>query len=153
EEELGEHHLRDEGFRKSLERLALGEPARRRKRGDSGTLALRRRHQTRNLGQERRERLGYAVTRRSIIVKSRLDSRLGLERDGDALVERQDAPGDRGPPRGWHGRHLRKGAPAGRGEEKKKADRDAEKTEHPHTAPENITSAGDRRSSTCGYLL
>src|SRR5881296_2059885 len=127
--------------------------SRRRRRGDSGTLALRRRHQTRNLGQERRERLGYAVTRRSIIIQSCLDSRLGLERDGDALVERQDAPGDRGPPRGWHGRCLRKGALGGRGEEKKKRERDDEKTEHPHTVPENITTLVDRRWVTCGYLF
>src|SRR5438876_11934958 len=103
EEELGEHHLRDEGFRKSLERLALGEPARRRKRGDSGTLALRRRHQTRNPGRERPEARGYWVRRRSIIVQSRLEGRLAPERDGDQPAERREAPGDGGPPRGGTG--------------------------------------------------
>src|SRR2546428_529052 len=113
---------------------------------------LRRRHQAGELGQKRRQRLADAITRRSIIVQGRLDTRLGLERDGDALVERQDAPGDRGPPRGWRGRRLRKGALGGRREEKKKRERDNE-TERSHTAPENITTVVDRRWVACGYLF
>src|SRR3989442_5121212 len=147
EEELGEHHLGEEAFRKPRGRLALDEPSRRR------SLALRRGHQARDLGQERRQRLGDAVTRRSIVVQSRLDTRLGIERDGAAIVERQDAPGDRGPTGDWRGRHLREGALGDPGEKKKKRERENEQTEHSHTAPENITTVVDRRGVACGYLF
>ena len=85
----------------------------------------------------------HAVTRRSIVVQGRLDLRLSLERNGNALVERQDAPGDRSPfgdgwGRGLRRRRLREGT-LGREREERKCERDNNKESFLHTGPEDIT--------------
>src|SRR5213076_1356136 len=138
EEELGKLHLGEEGVRQLARRRGRPAGRRRHRRG----LALRRRRQARELWQERRQRLVDAVTRRSIVAQGRLNARLGLERDGDALVERQDSPRDRGPLCGRlrHGlrrRRLRESASGreqeeGRYDSDNRCDRDSNKHERFH---------------------
>src|SRR5207249_10915129 len=139
------------GGRDPGEKGVRGLAGRQSQRGGRDALALRRRHQTRELGQKRSQGLVDAVTRCGIVAQGRLDPRLRLERDGDALVERQGASGDRSPFCCWGGRGLRRGA-FGREQDEKECERHSRKREPLHTAPENITPV-DRRWMAGVYLF
>src|SRR5205814_1522799 len=99
EEELRELDLREESIGQLATRDALTGDA-GGCRGDEGdALAPRRGGGARELWEERGERLVHAIARCGVVIECRLDPRLSLEGDGDALVERQHPAGDRRPTR------------------------------------------------------
>ena len=94
EEELRELDLREEGIAE-LPGLDRVDVAPRQGGGDAGALAPRGAHKSAQLRKKGRQRLVHAEAGGGVVGERRLDSRLRLERNRDALVEGEHPPGGR----------------------------------------------------------